>query len=64
MQRIGAAFRASLRSRGVTGILPTDIGEMRSLRKGETHNELKDWHGWYCVGELELRLPLLGGESL
>ena len=29
MQRIGAAFRASLGSSGVTAVLPTDIGEVR-----------------------------------
>jgi len=50
MQRIGAAFRASLGSRGVTRVLPTNIREVGRLRKGETRNELKDWHGWYCVG--------------
>ena len=35
MQRIGAAFRASLGSSGVTAILPTDIREVRRLGLGQ-----------------------------
>ena len=61
MQRIGAAFRASLGSSGVTAVLPTDIGEVRRLGKGQRetgHEQLVHWHGWYCEG-LEFRLRCL-----